>query len=152
MAKNEGAFTKVPNWILDDTSLNVYHKAVLVHIARQTIGYGKKSDGISISQFAKATGIGKTKIGQTLSELEKKRCIKVKRQTLSSGGKSFNRYSLPPYPPHGEPYPPHDEPHTRHTDIQKKIEQKREGERIISDEDKRAFIAYLIDGENIRST
>ncbi len=124
----------VPNWILDNTSLSVYDRAILIHIARQTIGYGKKSDGISISQFVKATGIGRTKVIQAITELEEKQYIKVKRQTLPSGGQSFNKYSLHPRSPHGLPCSQDEQPPVRHTNTQNKIEQNMR-ERILFDED-----------------
>jgi len=93
MAKQEEAFTKIPNIILDDTTLNVYERAILIHIARQTIGYGKKSDGISLSQFVKATSISKDKIIRTIADMKKKKLLNVTKQTAASGGKSYNRYN-----------------------------------------------------------
>ena len=94
MKQTEGAFTKIPNIILDDTTLNVYERAILIHVARQTIGYGKKSDGISLSQFGKATGISKDKAIRTIADLNIKKQLKVTKQTSANGGKSYNRYSL----------------------------------------------------------
>ena len=103
MAKHEGAFTMVPNWILDSTSLSVYDRAILIHIARQTIGYGKKSDGISISQFVKATGISERKVRRVIKNLKDNNYIIVTNQSLSNGGKSFNRYSLQKRPAEANP-------------------------------------------------
>ena len=143
MAKKELNYTQIPNIVLDDTHLNVYEFRIIMHIARQTIGYGKKSDGISLSQFHKATGISVAKVHATITTLKEKKHIKVTQQTAKHGGKSYNRYSLTlihsvdnhihtmdnPIPQHGEPLI-HD------VDIQKKIEQKkidkRETETIIS--------------------
>ena len=96
MAKDEGAFTKVPNWILDDTSLNTFEFRIMLVIARQTIGYGKKSDGISISQFSNATGISISKVKMVIKNLKSKKLIRVQRQVKEDGGKSYNRYSLTP--------------------------------------------------------
>ena len=132
MAKQEETFTKIPNIILDDESLNVYERAILIHIARQTIGYGKKSDGISLSQFTKATGVGVTKVKETLKTLIDKKWIKSIQQTANNGGKSYNRYSLT----HSRVATNHsretanprscgDQPLSRETAIQKKIEQKK---------------------------
>jgi len=132
MAKKELNYTQIPNIILDDTHLNVYEFRIIMHIARQTIGYGKKSDGISLSQFHKATGISVAKVHATITILKEKKHIKVTQQTAKHGGKSYNRYSLTlihsmdnhihtmdnPIPQHGEPLI-HD------MDIQKKIEQKK---------------------------
>jgi len=72
MAKQEKNYTQVPNIILDDTTLNVYEFRIMVHIARQTIGYGKKSDGISLSQFVKATGISKDKCLRIIASMKKR--------------------------------------------------------------------------------
>ncbi len=94
MAKQVKNYTQVPNVILDDNNLNVYEFRIMAHIARQTIGYGKKSDGISLSQFVKATGISKDKCLRTIASMKKKKLIKVVKQTAASGGKSYNRYSL----------------------------------------------------------
>jgi len=125
-------FTKIPNALLDDVTLTVYERAILIHIARQTIGYGKKSDGISIAQFAKATNMSNSTAAKTLNDLEKKKRVKVKRQTSANGGKSYNRYSLPLIRETGNhiretdnPYPPDGKPLIRETDIQKKIVQKK---------------------------
>lgn len=132
MAKQEGNYTQVPNIILDDTTLNVYERAILIHIARQTIGYGKKSDGISLSRFAKCTGVGISKVKTTIKTLEAKRLITLKQQTNEHGGKSFNRYSLTlshHTTNHSHdttnPRSPHDQPLSHDTTIQKKIEQKK---------------------------
>ena len=127
------AFTKIPNALLDDETLTVYERAILIHIARKTIGYGKKSDGISISQFAKATGISTGKIKSTLKELKEQKRIIVKRQSTSRGGNSYSRYSLYPLghvvtPPGHEvthPQPRGDPPLGHEVAIQKKIEQKK---------------------------
>ncbi len=132
MVKEEEAFTKVPNIILDDTTLDVYEKAILVHIARQTIGYRKKSDGISLSQFVKATGMGVSKVKTTIKILKTKKLIILKQQTAKNGGKSYNRYSLP-LSHHttnhshdtANPWSPHDQPLSHDMAIQKKIEQKK---------------------------
>jgi predicted transcriptional regulator len=94
MAKQGGQFTRIPNYILDDNTLDVYEFRILAHITRQTIGYEKKSDGISLSQFVDATGISKKKIIKTIKSLEDKGHIKVTKQTLPGGGNSFSRYSL----------------------------------------------------------
>jgi len=67
---------------------------VFMHIIRQTIGYNKKSDGISISQFVEHTGVSATQIKKALTELKELKVITVKSQTAKSGGKSYNRYSL----------------------------------------------------------
>ncbi len=94
MTRQKGKFTQIPNVILDDLSLDIYEFRILMHIARQTIGYGKKSDGISLTQFVKSTRMSKSKVVTTIAELKKKRLIKVKKQTQPSGRKSYNKYTL----------------------------------------------------------
>lgn len=88
----ESPFTKVPNSILDIEALDIYEFRILMHIIRKTLGFNKKSDGISLSQFVKATGISKSKVTKTIESLNKKKFITVQKQTNKSGGKSFNRY------------------------------------------------------------
>ena len=58
----ESPFTKVPNSIFDIEGLNIYERLVLLYIIRKTIGFNKKSDGISLSQFVKFTGASKPTI------------------------------------------------------------------------------------------
>lgn len=90
--KNESPYTKVPNSILDFEGLDVYEFRLLIFILRKTIGFNKKSDGISLSQFVKATGISKDKVIKSLENLQKRKFISIQKQTLKNGGKSFNRY------------------------------------------------------------
>ncbi len=67
---------------------------VFMHIIRQTIGYNKKSDGISISQFTEHTGVSAKQVNTAIKQLKELKVITVKSQTAKSGGKSYNRYSL----------------------------------------------------------
>jgi len=88
-------FTKIPNEIFDVMAfIKCSALAILLHIARQTIGYGKKSDGISISQFAKATGLSVSQVKRAINELKELKLIKVTKQTHKNGGKSYNRYEI----------------------------------------------------------
>ncbi|WP_368028853.1 replication protein [Arcobacter sp. s6] len=89
----ESPYTKVPNSILDFEGLDVYEFRILILILRKTIGFNKKSDGISLSQFIKFTGISKDKVIKSLENLQKNKFISVQKQTLKNGGKSFNRYT-----------------------------------------------------------
>lgn len=91
--KDESPYTKVPNSILDFEGLDVYEFRLLLLILRKTLGFNKKSDGISISQFIKATGISKDKVIKSLENLQKSKFISIQKQTLKNGGKSFNRYT-----------------------------------------------------------
>jgi len=84
----------MPNslWDLD---LNVYERAIITHIVRKTIGWGKTEDGISLSQFVKDLQISKSKIISTIKILESKNLIVVERVKKENNSNSFNRYSLP---------------------------------------------------------
>ncbi len=88
-------FTKTPNAcfiIMIFMSGSAFK--VFMHIVRQTIGYNKKSDGISISQFAGHTGVSNRQVQEAIKQLQELKVITVKSQTAKSGGKSYNRYSL----------------------------------------------------------
>lgn len=89
----ESPFTKVPNSIFDIEGLNVYERLILLYIVRKTIGFNKKSDGISLSQFIKSTGISKNTILKSLEGLKKLNLIRIQKQTQKNGGKSFNKYT-----------------------------------------------------------
>lgn len=89
---DESPYTKVPNHILDFEGFDVYEYRVFMFILRKTIGFNKKSDGISLSQFVKATSISKSKVNNTLEKLKKRGVLNVQKQILKNGGKSYNRY------------------------------------------------------------
>jgi DNA-binding Lrp family transcriptional regulator len=85
-------FFQMPNFLWD-MDLDIYERAVLTHIVRKTIGWGKTTDGISYSQFQKALGIGKRKIIETIKKLEEKEIIQVTRQK-NEKGHSVNLYKI----------------------------------------------------------
>ena len=88
-------FTKIPNSlfaIMPHMSGSSFK--VLMHIARQTIGYNKKTDGISISQFSEYTGLSKRQVPRCIDELKKLKLITVSKQKRKDGTYSYNRYSL----------------------------------------------------------
>jgi len=88
-------FTKVPNVIfLIIKHINKSSFVVLIHIVRKTIGYNKKSDGISISQFSDDTGLSPRQVNNSIKELKEKKIIRVSGQTHKNGGKSYNRYEI----------------------------------------------------------
>jgi phage replication O-like protein O len=91
--KNESPYTKVPNSIFDIEGLNVYERLILLFIIRRTIGFNKKSDGISLSQFIKFTGASKPTVLKAIENLKKMKCINIHKQTTSTGGKHYNRYT-----------------------------------------------------------
>ena len=88
-------FTKVRN----DVFLVMYYLSgaevkILFWIYRQTEGYGKKSDGISISQFSEKTGVSKRQVTRAIESLKDKKLIKVKAQKNKNGANYLNRYEI----------------------------------------------------------
>ena len=87
-------FFQVPNFLWDRDDLDVYERVVLTHIIRKTIGWGKSSDGISLSQFQKTLGISKNSVIKALKKLTEKNIIKKTLSFYENGGQSYNIYSL----------------------------------------------------------
>ncbi|ADV45493.1 replication protein [Nitratifractor salsuginis] len=90
-------YIKVPSAILDDPTLTPAEFRIIMHIVRQTIGFQKRSDGISYSQFSEATGMSRRTVIETIKTLQRKRMISVHHQKKSSGAATFNRYALGSY-------------------------------------------------------
>lgn len=84
MAKEEG-YTKLPNFLIDDLLMaQISDKAFkcLMLIVRQTIGFGKASDSISITQFQKHCGIKKKDtVIANIKELEALKIVEVSKKT-----------------------------------------------------------------------
>ncbi|MEB5477285.1 replication protein [Acinetobacter pollinis] len=84
MSKEEG-YTKLPNMLIDDLVMaQLSDKAFkcLMLIVRQTIGFGKASDSISITQFQKHCGIKKRDtVIANIKELEALKVIQVIKKT-----------------------------------------------------------------------
>ncbi len=83
-------YIKVPAEMLDDPTLPPSEFRILLHIVRQTTGYGKKWDGISLSQFEKATGLSRHTVITALEKLQGKKMISVRR----GGPGKFNSYAI----------------------------------------------------------
>ena len=92
MNYNDGFF-QMPNYLWD-LDLDIYQRAILTHIVRKTIGWGKIKDGISLSQFSKDLKISKPKVISTLKELIKMNLIVKKSTFLSNGSQSYNLYYI----------------------------------------------------------
>ncbi len=86
-------YTQLPNYLWD-LDLNIYQRAILVHIVRKTIGWGKDFDGISLSQFSKDLGISKPKVISTLKELKEMGLIEITNNFSQNNSKSFNTYKI----------------------------------------------------------
>ena len=70
-------YTQVPNHFIDEVLATISASSAVVYlvICRQTRGWHKQSDAISISQFMKMTGLTKPTILRALMELEKRGII-----------------------------------------------------------------------------
>jgi phage replication O-like protein O len=103
------SYTRIPNHILDNMAqLTPYGVAVLMFIARKTIGWSKHQDRISYGQIAEATGISRRKVIDVCKELVDQGFICC--QTHENG---VNTYALlvhdmhPPSAQHAPPSAPH---------------------------------------------
>ena len=90
---NSGGFTQLPN-CLWDMDITIYERVVLVHIIRKTVGWGKLTDGISLSQFVGDLGISKYSVLKALKSLEMNKIITKTPQKKPDGSQSFNRYGM----------------------------------------------------------
>ena len=88
-------FFQMPHFIWD-MDLDVYERAVLTHIVRKTMGWGKSFDGISLSQFVKDLKISKPKVISTIKSLIEKGLIIKKMTKKDDGSQSFNQYQIHP--------------------------------------------------------
>ena len=86
-------FTKVPNFLFD-LDINTYERTILMFIARKTIGWGKESDGISLSQFTKYCRFSKKTVIKSLKSLEEKKLITITKQKDDTGRDCFNLYQI----------------------------------------------------------
>jgi len=79
-------YTQIPNEIFDDymDKLTGAELKVLLKICRNTFGWQKEIDKISISQIEKSTGLGKTIIISAVKKLEKLDLIEAYREDKKS--------------------------------------------------------------------
>jgi len=75
-----------PNFVLDELlgTISGSEFKILSIIYRKTVGFDKKSDKISYSQFVNKTGLSKSTISQSIESLEKKGLINVDRSELTN--------------------------------------------------------------------
>lgn len=88
------SFTQIPDALIDECGLNVYELAHAVFICRKTMGWGKRTDGISLSQFEKALSVSRNTAIKTLRSLEAKQIISVTAAKKANGAADFNRYGF----------------------------------------------------------
>lgn len=86
-------FTKVPNGILEALArqkLTIYEWRVLFVIFRLVMGWRKRSDWISLSQFSRATGLDRANIYRALRMLEARAIVVVSRDNRKRPKYSIN--------------------------------------------------------------
>ena len=79
-----------------DSEFTKYEKYVLLVVLRKTLHFNKWSDRLAMYWLSKATGIGVSKLRETIKQLELKGLLEIKH---SKGGRTssadkFNEYSL----------------------------------------------------------
>jgi phage replication O-like protein O len=78
-------FTQLPNMFVDEhmNSLDPATTLVYIVICRQTIGWQKETDAISLSQFVRMTGLSKPTVTKAIKQLLSAELIAV--QSSSAG-------------------------------------------------------------------
>ncbi|HID69375.1 MAG TPA: hypothetical protein EYP35_02680, partial [Desulfobacterales bacterium] len=89
-------FFQMPNFIWDRDDLDVYERAILTHLARKTMGWGKMKDAISYSQFVLQLGISKSKVIRTIKKLVDKKLIVKAMEKNARGDMNPNTYYFHP--------------------------------------------------------
>ncbi|WOE70507.1 replication protein [Hydrogenimonas thermophila] len=89
-------FFQVPNFLWDRDDLDPYERAILIHIARKTVGWGKMKDAISYSQFVLHLGISKSKVIKTIKKLVDKKLIVKTMEKNARGDMNPNSYYFHP--------------------------------------------------------
>ncbi|GAB3430756.1 replication protein [Niabella aquatica] len=95
----KNGYTKTPNILIDELlkELKYAELKILLVVIRQTYGWKKERDRISISQFEKKTGLSRRVISETIKILVEKNIITVsdtKGNILSLPKERQGRYCL----------------------------------------------------------
>lgn len=79
-------FTMIPNFILDEKldSLSEGELKLLLMIYRKTVGFDKKFDEISYSQFASKSGLSRSTISHAIKALTKKGLVEVDKSHITN--------------------------------------------------------------------
>lgn len=79
-------FTMIPNFVFDEclASLSEGELKVLMVIYRKTVGFDKKADQISYSQFSAKGGLSRSTISRAIKSLTKKKMIEVDRSGVTN--------------------------------------------------------------------
>jgi len=79
-------FTMIPNFVFDENlgSLSEGELKIVLIIYRQTVGFNKKADKISYSQFEAKSGLSRSTISQAIKKLTRKGLIEVDRSRTTN--------------------------------------------------------------------
>jgi phage replication O-like protein O len=88
-------YTQVPNDLFDLLlpDLGLAELKVLLYIMRQTFGFHKDADAISLSQLEQGTGLSRKSIAPAVASLVERGMVQVER-AKSNGRSETNIYSL----------------------------------------------------------
>jgi phage replication O-like protein O len=88
-------FTQLPNNFVDEHMRKLDAPAVLVYlvVCRQTVGWQKESDSISLSQFELVTGLSRPTVIRAIRALVQVNLVSV-QTSVTNGIKASNVYSL----------------------------------------------------------
>lgn len=141
--------------MLEDGTIDHYEHTLAAILLNQTVGFKKKSDGISISQWMKRSGLSKKKVISTLESLKKKRIIKKQRQKASNNGHLYSRYTLTLVSVRDKGSSSERQGLVSQGDTQVINNTSKEREGAFSDlfekQDVDAFITYLLETEEVKS-
>ncbi len=89
-------FTQVPNVFFDELlpDLGNAELRVLLVIVRQTYGWRKLEDAISLSQLEKWTGMTRRSVSEATKQLVARGCIVIEERNGPDGGRLPNVYRL----------------------------------------------------------
>ena len=89
-------YTQVPDEVLDELLPRLGHAElkVLLFIVRQTFGWGKEYDSISLSQLTQGTQLHRKSVMRAVKGLEEKRILWVQRDKSKQGDAEINAYGL----------------------------------------------------------
>ena len=93
--QKENGYTAIAHELLEAIiiySFTAAELSIFLHIVRKTYGYGKKEDGIALSQFVTATGFSKKTVCVVLKKLQLVKCITLVAKGNSKS--SFNVYKI----------------------------------------------------------
>lgn len=139
---------------LQEGNLDHYEFVLAMILLNQTIGFKKKSDGISLSQWVQRSGLSKNKVIKTLESLKEKKFIKKKRQNTTKQGNHYSRYWLTLVPEVNKACPSDEQglvPEVN-TQVINNTSNKREKDIFsFSEETIESYIEYLLNTEDVKN-